>query len=841
MKTGLPIDAIVPEVLSQLAGNLRVAVGASPGSGKSTVLPLALLDAPWLNGKQIILLQPRRIAAKSIALRMSELSGTEIGDLVGYQIRHERKATAATRILVVTEGILTRMLQADPALEHAGLLLFDEFHERSLHAELALALALESQDSLRPDLRIAILSATLDEAGLAAFLPGLPIIRADTPQFPLTLEYLDEDLRKTVAERAAAEAFRLARDEQGDLLVFLPGVAEISRAISAFRERARAADMEITALPLYGELPYADQRTAINRLPGGKRRAVFATPIAETSLTLDGVRIVVDSGLARVPEFDPGSGLTRLVTQRITADSATQRSGRAARQGPGRCLRLWSKHTQLSMRPVRAPEILVADLAPLALELAAWGATPESLAWYTPPPSAGYRAAVDLLTQLQQLDAGGRITDLGKQVLRFGAHPRIGLLLLSGSKLGVPELACDVAGLLEERDPFPREDTARADFALRVEALHAFQQRGAAGAREFGADRGVLERANRLSGEFRRKLGQMSSASKSSGERESGKGAAARPGADSIGVLVAAAYPERIAKRRESGSNRWVLSSGSGAVLTEAAAFRDAEYLAICRLLPRTGDGTIVQAAELSEAALRKHLPHLINQRKLVCWDNREQAVYAVQTEQLGALELSGKPCPIPNEQKADLFFEGVKSSGGIAALPWDDEARALQRRIELLRAVQPELELPDVRDESLNANLREWLEPYCGGMSRLRDLRQLSVATMLQSMLRYDQQTKLDELLPSTLALPKGIRRKIDYVGGDTPVFSATVQELFGWKETPQLARGKIPLLLHILSPARRPVQVTADLKGFWESSYHDVRKDLKGRYPKHSWPEKP
>ncbi len=806
---GLPIAEVIPEVRRALVAHPLVVLQAPPGAGKSTALPLELLHEPWLAGQGVIMLQPRRVAARAVAARLAEGLGEEVGGTVGSRVRFESRVSARTRLEVVTEGILTRRLQRDPELAGVGLVILDEFHERSLNADLALALLREVQGALRDDLRVLVMSATLDSE-LPARL-GAPLVESAGRAYPVEVRYLEADPVGRV-EDTVARAVRAALErEEGDVLAFLPGVREIRAA------QARLSDAAATVLPLYGDLPLAEQARALR--PGtGSRKVVLATSIAETSLTIDGVRVVVDGGLSRTQTFDPGTGLSRMVTGRVTRDSADQRAGRAGRTAPGVAYRLWPARTQPLLPAARPPEILEADLAPLTLELAGWGTPdPAGLPWLDAPPPARIDTARTLLRDLDALDAEGRITPAGSRLLDFPTHPRLAHLLTAGDD---PALAADVAALLEERDPLP--PGSGADLSERVAALRAWRAR-----RPHAGDVGVLERVERLSKQWRGLLKVQPDHTP--------------PDPYDVGALLTLAYPERAALARAGGTGlargRFLLAGGQGAALPEGDALAGAPALAVAHLDAGQAEGRIYLAAPLDVGALEARAAW----QDVVRWDGRTGTLVAQQERRVGALVLATRPLSgVPAELRATALAGAVREEG-LHLLTFSPEAEQFRARVESLRAWRPGEAWPDFSDTALLATLETWLGPALSSARTRDDLARVNVLPALQALLPWPLPQTLNELAPTHLEVPTGSRIRLEYRVGEPPILAVKLQELFGLAETPTVDGGRQPVLLHLLSPAGRPVQVTQDLRSFWNSSYFEVRKDLRGRYPKHPWPDDP
>jgi ATP-dependent helicase HrpB len=822
----LPIEEALPQLKAALATHAAVVLQAPPGAGKTTRVPLALLDEPWLAGKRIVMLEPRRLAARAAAGRMSQLRHEAVGATVGYRIRFESKVSPATRIEVLTEGILTRRLQNDPALEGVGLVIFDEFHERHLHADLALALSVDSQRGLREDLKILVMSATLDGAAVSKLLNHAPVITSEGRSFPVAVSYLPRDPEGRLPETVAPAVQRTLAEQPGDALVFLPGAFEIRRT-QELLEGMLGGSADV--LPLYGDLPWELQQKAIAP-QGEKRRVVLATPIAETSLTIEGVRIIVDAGYARVPQFDPVSGLTRLVTQRISRASSEQRAGRAGRTAPGVCVRLWSETTQRGLIPQAVPEIKSADLAPLALELAAWGVQDAtSLAWLDPPPAAALAQARALLTELDALDEHGRITAVGKSLAQLPLHPRLAHMLRAAETMQRGALACDIAALLAERDIFKGEARRSCDLAERVEVLQRYRRDGRKAAQATGADANACQRIDQAARQWRRLI-----------RVPEDEGLTVDP--DEVGVLLALAYPDRVAMQRTPGEPRYLFANGRGARLPEwELRLRQPLLVAASTDAGKAGEGAIYLAATLKLDDLEKHFATHLKTKDEVRWDEAQEAVLAQRVERFGALVLASKPTRNADpEQLRAAMLEGIRRLG-LAALPWTDEAREFQKRVLCVRQWFADENWPDLSDVTLTDSLGDWLGPYLDGITRRAHLARLDLLAILRARLEWKQAQQLDQDAPTHIDVPSGSRLRLEYVPGESPVLAVKLQEMFGLADTPRIARGRVPVTLHLLSPARRPIQVTQDLKGFWERTYAEVKKELKGRYPRHPWPDDP
>jgi ATP-dependent helicase HrpB len=812
----LPIEAVLPQLQQALAGHVNAVLQAAPGAGKTTRVPLALLVAPWLRGRKILMLEPRRLAARTAAHYMAQSLGESVGQTVGYRIRFDSRVSAATRIEVVTEGVLTRMLQSDPALEGVGLVIFDEFHERSLHTDLGLALCLETQSALRDDLKLLLMSATMDGTAAATLLGDAPVIVSAGRSFPVTVHHWAPPARASrdqTLQHVVSAVMRALDEETGSILVFLPGTGEIRRVEQWLQ--AQVSNAEVMIAPLYGELSIEAQEQAIRPAPVGKRKVVLATNIAETSLTIEGIRIVIDAGLARVPRFDPSSGLTRLETINVSQAAADQRCGRAGRLESGVCYRLWLEGRHLLA--YAAPEIMEADLAPLALELAQWGCRdPQQLAWLNPPPSAAYAQAQELLQRLGALDNEGRVTAHGREMSALPLHPRLAHMVLRGRDIGAGAMACELAAFLSERDVLRAGKERNADMHARMQLLH-----GAVNDAHF--DRGALQRVKQSAAQWQRQLGVVTEPYDD----------------DLLGVLLAYAYPDRIAQRRSGDAGRYLLANGRGAAFVQHESLADASYLVIAQLEGSEREARIFLAAAIGEQQIEHYFGAQIENREFVEWNNREEAVMARRQRCLGALVLEDLPLVKARpEQVVQALLEGIRQLG-LECLPWDKQTQFWQTRVQFLHRLEPE-QWPDVSDQALIASLEEWLAPFLSGMSRRSHLAKLDLAVALNHLLSWQQQRALDALAPTHVQVPTGSRIALDY-SNDPPVLAVRLQEMFGATDTPRIGGGKVKLLLHLLSPAQRPVQVTQDLAGFWRGSYHEVKKDLKGRYPKHYWPDDP
>lgn len=816
----LPIHEVIPELKKKLVNSPVIILQAPPGAGKSTVLPLELLNENWLSGKKILMLEPRRLAARSVASRMANLLDEDLAETVGYRVRFENCIGKNTRIEVVTEGILTRMLQNDNALENVGLVIFDEFHERSLNADLALALCLQVQQLIREDLRILIMSATLDGAKLSAMLNDAPTLTSAGRQYPVSIKYLGAD-DKLYLPQQMARAIKIALKEQkGDILAFFPGAGEIQKAQQLLEDE----NVPVSIHPLYGDLSSQKQQEAIMPHPHGKRKVVLATSIAETSLTIEGITTIIDSGLSRVPVFDARSGLTKLETVKVTRDAADQRAGRAGRLGPGVCYRLWTEGSHIHLNANRKPEILEADLAPLMLELFEWGLKDiHELLWINPPPAGNVAQAKELLVSLGAVTEN-KITARGKQMLQLPTHPRIAHLLIEAKvwnekdpKKNYPALATDIAALLEERDPLQKE--SGTDLTLRVEALRKWR------AKEFiNADKRALERIERLAQSWRRSIKVESDNS--------------TPDAYAVGKLLAAAYPERVSKRIDKNGLRYRLANGRIVKILEQDPLHTEEFLAIAQLDAGTSEGKIFSAAVLDPSDLMD----LAIEKQTAKWDDERGMVSASLDKSVGGIVLESRTLTKINDQlRIEILCKTIRDKG-LKMLGWSETQEDLQARIMSLRKWRPEDNWPDVSDGYLLETLEEWLSPYLNNINKLSELQRLDLNQILRSTLTYELSQKLDKLAPATLEVPTGSMIRLNYFPDGSKIEMAVrLQEVFGLFETPTVNEGRNKVLMHLLSPGYKPVQVTQDLKSFWNKTYFEVRKDLMSRYPKHHWPQDP
>ena len=844
----LPVERILPQLIQALDQNPAVVLQAPPGAGKTTLVPLALLDSHWLAGQKIVMLEPRRLAARAAAERMAQLLGEPVGETVGYRIRLESRTSAATRIEVVTEGILQRMLQADPELPGVGLVIFDEFHERSLDADLGLALCLQTQQYLRDDLplRLLVMSATLETSAVCDLLDGAPLISSQGRQYPVDVRYGHPQRPGQALDAVVVQAILQAlAEESGSLLVFLPGVGEIRR-VQRQLEDALSERADVHVVPLHGELDFARQRQAIAPASAGERKVVLATSIAETSLTIEGVRVVIDSGLSRQPAFDPVSGMTRLHTVRVSRAAAEQRAGRAGRLEPGVAYRLWSAGQQDQLAARSEPEILQADLAPLALQLAGWGIQdPRELAWLDPPPSAALEQGRELLERLGALirnDNAWLPTPHGTAMAQLPMHPRLAHMLLRGQSLGLGEMACHVAAIVGERDLLRGVDDA--DLTRR---LVLFDDPRAEGS----VDRGALQRAKTLARQWQRLVGRYPveryPVERQPVGRQADRVPLAEPNSEAwAGVLLAMAYPDRIAQRRGEAGSEYRLANGRSASFVSVDNLQKSQWLAVATLGGHAGQSSarIFLAAALDGDLIATCLPDLLASRETLEWDSRSETLVAERQQLLGALVFSRQPLTqIDPAQRSRALCQVVRQQG-LALLPWTPALRQWQARIALLRDVElqsaTDSRWPDISDPALLASLEDWLAPWLDKVSRIAHFANLDLGAILAGLLPWPLPRELEELAPTHWTVPTGSQIRIDY-SENPPVLAVRLQEMFGSTATPRIAGGRVALKLHLLSPARRPVQVTQDLAGFWTGSYLEVKKDMKGRYPKHYWPDDP
>ena len=831
MPSQFPIDLFIPQIIEQLGESNRLILEAEPGAGKSTRVPLSLLYAPGLKDKKILMLEPRRLAARSIARFMAAQLSEPVGEQVGYQVRNDRRCSKATRLEIVTEGILTRRLQQDPELGDIGLIIFDEFHERSLQADLSLALCVDVQQSLRPDLRLMLMSATLDTGLISERLGGAPVISCPGRCFPVSCEYQPRPEKHDLSARIRDAVLRALKAHTGDLLVFLPGVGEIRQCQQRLEEVIPPS--KATLCPLYGGLSPEQQDRAIRPGDGIVPKVVLATNIAETSLTIKGVTVVVDSGLVRQAQFDPSSGMTRLITERISQASAEQRRGRAGRLGPGHCYRLWPESHQQSLIPQQPEEIGIADLAGLQLELAEWGVPGgEGLCWITEPPEAHLTQAKALLIQLELLDAEGRVTASGSKALRLGVHPRLAHMLLKSKQWQLGHLACDLAAVLTERDIFKRGDSG-VDLTSRLMALRDYRAHRKTALKKYPLIPSVAEQALMNSRNWLQRLGL--------------KGGEPAPSVDELdrhcGRLLAQAYPDRIAQRRSAGDNRYRMRNGKGVYLAPEDPLCREAWLVTAVLDGRRRDSRTCLAAPVLQVDIETDFSHQLQVTEQVRWDADKGGVDARRTKQLGSLVLHSERISQPDPARVEeALLDGVRQTR-LQCLPWNSSLKRWLQRARWLAQYRDQnvSGWPRLDEEGLLDKLDSWLAPYLSGLCSIKGLSGKEFEGALQSILSWDQQQELLREAPCSYLTPVGRKVTIDYAEDQGPKVSVPLQELFGVLESPRLSWGQVPLVFELLSPARRPIQVTADLKGFWSTSYFEVRKEMAGRYPKHRWPEEP
>jgi ATP-dependent helicase HrpB len=826
--TSYPIDNILPKLKEAMLHNPSVILHAPPGAGKTTRVPLALLDL--FPGKGIItMLEPRRIAAVSAARWMAKTLGEGPGETVGYAIRFDTRITAKTRIEVVTEGVLTRRIQADPGLENTSLVIFDEFHERSIHADLALALCLDIKKGLRPDLKILIMSATLDYGPIASLLGNAPVVASHGKSFPVEERYL-ENQTTFLPQRITFAVKTALKETNGDILIFLPGAGEIRASVKELQSVLNINEDRLSLHALYGDLPFEEQERAL--LPSkDKRKIVLATNIAETSLTIEGVQVVIDSGLTRMLRHDPSTGMNRLVTIPLSRASAEQRKGRAGRLGPGVCYRLYSSHELKSMVPFTQPEILVSDLSPLALELAVWGVKdPHELSWLDAPPQAAWAAGHRLLKDLGALDASGSVTAIGRNMARLPLHPRLSRLLVRAKELGCVRLGADLAAILSERELFRRSAEQRIriepDLSERLEAVRKGRREKEAGA---GVDPSALRAVERTASQ----LMNLMSEAKDTAKKDA-------IDLDMISRLLLSSFPDRICKQRPEGGGGFVHIQGRGVRLSQDSHLGSSPYIVAVNVdAGEKTEGFVHMAAPVTEELIRSECSSRIETVRSVAWDRQENRIMAAREERLGALVLSSRVFTPTDEEALPILLDVVRATPGILTI--NKEAQQFQARVGLMKRAFPEENWPDLSDEQLFSKPEDWLSDWLSNIRTAQALSSLNVLLALKAKLSWEQAPLLDERAPTSILVPSGSRATLDYVSGEIPVLAVKLQEMFGLADTPSIAAGRVKVLLHLLSPARRPVQITQDLKGFWNTGYQQVKKDLKGRYPKHPWPDDP
>jgi ATP-dependent helicase HrpB len=811
----LPIDDVLEKVKTALQAQPCLVLVAPPGAGKTTRVPFALLAESWLRGQRIIMLEPRRLAARRTANYMASILNEAVGDIVGYRVKFDTKVGPFTRIEVITEGVFLRMIQQDPALTGVGLVIFDEFHERSLDADIALALCYEAQSILRDDLHMLVMSATLAAQPVADLLGYAPVIVSEGQLFPVETRYLERRASERLEDLVTLAVKKTLQQDKGDVLVFLPGAGEIHRVKRALEAFER--DDSLHVMPLYGNLPQKEQDRALAPSKQGERKVILATSIAETSLTVEGVHIVIDCGFMRQPRFSPRTGMSHLDTFRVSLASADQRRGRAGRLGPGICYRLWTKQEERYLLRETVPEILAADLTGLVLELALWGVKdPAELAWLNPPPAAAIQQARQLLTELGALDASNGITQHGKRMAAAGIHPRLAHMIVKATELGWGSLACKLAAVLTGRELSTVNGFGSdADLRRRIDVLQ--------GRNSQGVDPVIYQQVKREAAYLGQRFGLAKDEQSDSSV---------------CGLLLAFAYPDRIAKRRSDG--RYLLKNGRGARLRKDQLLGREPYIVAAELADAGIDSLIYLAAPVAERELLQYFSDQMIKEELVEWDEVTQSVQARTLKWLGALLMKERVLLHPSaECVLKALLQGIRQSG-LTILPWSKGAQQLRLRLAFMHAYVPE-DWPDMSDETLLVSFEEWLAPYLMDLSRCSDLQRLNLLDILTARLTWQQQQELNVCAPTHMLVPSGQKIPIDYSNPLAPSLSVRLQQLFGQLETPKIMRGKVALTIELLSPAGRPVQITQDLSNFWQTTYFAVKKDLMARYPKHYWPEDP
>jgi len=853
----LPIHDVLPEIISQLGQHNRVVLQAAPGAGKTTVVPLALLNESWLNNKQILLLEPRRLAARNAASRMAFLLNEKVGLQVGYHIRQDKCYSKQTRILVVTEGILTRRLQSDPELINTALVIFDEFHERSLHADLSLALCLQSQQILREDLKILVMSATLNTRGISDLLDNAPVITSEGRSYAVDLHYLDkavkttnqyQDKHRQLLSMVFNAIKQFIEEQQGSCLVFLPGVKEINLLANQTSDYIKSRKLQhIIVAPLHSNLSKLEQDNAISSPAKNTRKIVLATNIAETSLTIDGIHCVIDSGLERISEYSPASGMNQLNTQRISQDASVQRSGRAGRLSTGHCYRMWTAQQHQRLRKHAIAEIMHSDLSSLMLELANWGIQQlDELAWMDTPPTGAVQQAVTLLQRLKAIDSKGKITLHGKDILTLGTHPRLAHMMLSAHTFGQGYHACLLASILTEKNLFLRGAQKTNDIQDQVSILHSFHTVRSKNNSNNDVDARQCQRILQTADAFSKRVSTVKQKKLQKNNIDK----------QLCGVLLAHAYPDRIAKQRSANQPEYLLSNGKGAVIPVHLQQHFAEYLVIADLnaMPGhtyQGKASILLAAEISPQQLQDYLPELIQQADSVQWNESLQRVEASQTVTIGKITLQQKQITPDSKEAIHQCLLAAIENHGLQSFHWSAQATRLKQRIQFINQQlkhngesqnkQKNTAMPDFSDDNLLATLSEWLLPFLDRENSIKQCQKLDMYTLLLNQLSWEQQQLIDQLAPDTISVPSGSAIRIDYSDPLVPVLAVRLQEVFGLYETPSIFNGDCQLMMHLLSPARRPMQVTRDLHSFWETTYHQVKKELRGKYKRHYWPDDP
>jgi len=846
----LPIDDVLPEIKGTLTRNSRLVLQAPPGAGKTTAVPIALLDQPWLGDKQIIMLEPRRLAARNAAARMACLLDEQVGETVGYQIRQDSCFSKQTRILVVTEGILTRRLQADPELGSAALVIFDEFHERSLHADLSLALCLQSQQIIRDDLKLLVMSATLNSHAISALLDDAPVIQSEGRCYPVDISYSESPImpndRQSLGKNVLNTIKHVIHEQHGNCLIFLPGVKEINQLAGSISHYLEDASIDnILVAPLHGSLNKQQQDRAISPPPPDTRKIVLATNIAETSLTIEGIDCVIDSGLERILDYDPSSAMNRLITRAISQDSADQRSGRAGRLSAGTCYRLWSASQQQRLARHSLAEILHSDLSSLVLELSNWGVSqPDELSWLDIPPANATDQAKALLQQLDALDTEGRISGHGRNMLELGTHPRLAHMMLKSAELGQAYHGCLIAAILTEKDFYLAGAEKSYDIHDRISVLQAFytsrkkQQRGIASAQ--------CKRIIQSADDFYKRLDRNN-------HNNTAKDTAAAKNVNEAlaGVLLAYAYPDRIARQRSRNDVRYLLSNGKGASIPGHLQHHLYEYLVIANLDAKQRESTIYLAAEITAQQLQDYFSNDFQTTEQTTWNETLQRVEVKRIVRLGKLTLQEDTVATGDKEAVQQCLLDAIENTGLQVFNWTKQATGLVQRVNFIKQniennddLKKQLNgdnLPDFSEPALLASLSDWLQPYLADENSFKQCYKLDLYKLLHNMLSWEQLQIIERLAPEKITVPSGSAIAIDYADPESPVLAVRLQEVFGLHETPTLLAGHRRLMLHLLSPAHRPMQVTQDLKSFWKTAYHEVKKELRGKYKKHYWPDDP
>ena len=814
----LPINEVLPQVKEELIKSNRLVLQAPPGAGKTTALPLSLLDEPWLKDKQIIMLEPRRLAVRSSAARMAELLGEKIGETIGYQIKMESVQSSKTKILIVTEGILTRQLQSDPSLENIALVIFDEFHERSLHADLSLALCLESQALLREDLKLLIMSATLKTSAISDLLQGAPLIKSEGRSYPVEDIYLDVKTPQPSKKELPIFIYNLVqkvlKNEEGNILIFLPGIAEIKKLQEKLNE-AKIEGLYVSAL--YGSLSKDEQDRAIKAPKNGFRKIVLSTNIAQTSLTIEGIKIVIDSGLQNLSIFNPSSGMNSLKSSFISQDSATQRAGRAGRLSEGKAYHLWHKGKILLAHDT--PEILSSDLAPMLLELYAWGTSDISeLQWMDLPSTKALDHAKELLLKLGSISKEGKISEHGRQMASFALHPRLAHMMIRAKAMGLSYEASLLSVLISEKDIYTSSYRS-CDMRERVHVLD-------------DVNRGVSLNSSHINIKWCQYLLKNS--------KRLEKSIPKKINLEMLGVLLAFAYPERIAQARSSRANTYLLSNARGAFLPKDDELIGADYLVVSELDSRAESAAMYKAAALSKAQIEEHLQELIEDKEVLRWNAQDKKIEARKLRSLDALILEETQMQVPsNEKSAGLLIEAIKEIG-MDCFAWSKKASSFKERVNFVNHHHKGY-FPNLEDKHLLETMHEWLSPYLEDKRSLKDVQELDMYAILSTLCSWEQIQELDKLAPFKMKVPSGSEIIIDYSDLNQPILKVRLQEMFGTKETPTVLGNEVKLMIHLLSPAHRPMQVTQDLENFWKTTYIEVKKELRGKYKRHYWPDDP